>query len=365
MTSWEIWLDDYYGNRIQPIKNFNSFQLARVANGVGAWAMRLSGDTDPAIFRKDSILEFWRKPLNGSSYLEFIGFVRKYKFSTDDRGMDWLDIGGGDPNYILTSRIVAYYAGSGYAQLTDHCDDIMQFIIWYNFSTGVTDTARNMPQFISGSLLNQAPSHTKGCSWANVLKVLQEVANYSASQGVPLYFEVVPVVTPTAGISFIFRTSIYQLKQDLTANSKIVFSLERGNLSNPVLEYDYTNEINWVYTGGANQGADRIVHEYGVTAEATMTPYARREYFLDARNVSNITELGELGAECYNKNKPRLRFGANLLDSEKLVYGVDWHYGDKVTASYRGQQFVGAILAAKISVDQEGTEMIETKMEVA
>ena len=117
-----------------------------------------------------------------------------------------------------------------------------------------------------------------------------------------------------------------------------------------------------MYTGGQGEEAEREIVEVSDAARIGMSPWNRREGFADARNESTTAGVTAKGNEVLAAGRPRLRFSASLKDTELARYGMEWEFGDRVTASYRGRQFDGMIKAVTIGVD--GDESIGARIEV-
>jgi len=176
----------------------------------------------------------------------------------------------------------------------------------------------------------------------------------------------VPVVVSSSAIGFQFRTYTDQPGQDRTydSNNPVMFSKEWGNLSDPILRYDYTAEANYVYGGGQGEEANRTISEQSDLPRIGLSVWNRREKFADARNETTANGVANKAEAVLNDNKPLKRFTGTLLDTPQSRYGVDWFFGDKVEVSYRGIQFQGIIKALKIKLDREGNEIITAKVEV-
>ena len=57
-------------------------------------------------------------------------------------------------------------------------------------------------------------------------------------------------------------------------------------------------------------------------------------------------------------------FSGNLLDTQQFRYGVDWQFGDRITAQYGGEEFDAMIDAVVFTVDENGQETLEARAEV-
>jgi len=370
-TTYEVWLCDQYGRRLTILDNLIQFDIVRVVNSVSYCSVMLPGNFSSLYQTSvgvDYMIEFWRSPAQGANYLESVFFIREITYEEDLKGNDQIILSGPDANDLLDRRIVAYAAGSSYSDKTDYADDMMKEIVRENLGSSATDSDRNLTSLnftVSGDV-SGAPSITKGFSWRNVLVVLQDIANVSAENGTDLYFDVVPVVISSTEIGFDFRTYTDQPGQDRTydSNNPVMFSKEWGNLSDPVLIFDYTSEANYIYGGGQGEGADRTISEQSDLTRIGASVWNRRERFADARNETTSNGVANAAEEILNEYRPLKRFTGYLLDTPQSRYGVDWFFGDKVEVSYRGIQMQGIVKALKIKLDKDGNEYIDAKVEI-
>jgi len=369
-TTYEVWLCDQYGRRLTIIDNLIGFEIVKVVNSISYCSVTLPGNFH-AIYQTmigiDYMIEFWRSPTQGSIQLESVFFVRDITFEEDIKGNDIIILAGPDANDLLDRRIVAYAAGSSQSSKSDIADDMLKEIVKENLGASATDTDRDLTSlnFTVAGDISDGPHIVKAFSWRNVLQVLQDITYMATENGTALFFDVVPKVVSSSVIGFEFRTYIDQPGQDRTydSNNPIIFSKEWGNLANPMLRYDYTREINYVYGGGQGEESDRVISEQYDTARIGTSVWNRREAFTDARNETTVTGVANKAKEVLRENVPVIRFTGILLDTPQTRYGVDWFFGDKVEISYRGIQFQGVAKALRIRLDKEGNEILEVKVE--
>jgi len=370
-TTYEVWLCDQYGRRLTFLDNIISLDIVKVANAVGYGSVTLPDNFHP-IYSKyiniDSMIEFWRSPSQGSGRLESVFFIRDIVYEEDVKGNDLITLSGPDANDLLDRRIIAYYAGSSYSDKTDYADDMMKAIVRENLGSLNTFSDRDLTDlnFTVADDISAAPSITKGFAWRNVLKVLTDIAGASAENGTNLYFDVVPVIVSSSQIGFQFRTTTNQPGQDRTYDSDnpVIFSKDWGNLSMPMLRYDYNGEVNYVYGGGQGEGIDRLISEQTDLGRIGLSVWNRREKFADARNEATANGVANSAEEELNAGQPLIRFTGDLLDTPQARYGVDWFFGDKVEINYRGIQIQGIAGTLRMKIDREGNEILTVKVEV-
>jgi hypothetical protein len=153
-----------------------------------------------------------------------------------------------------------------------------------------------------------------------------------------------------------------------TEIAPIVFSQESGNLSKPLLRFDYNEEVNFCHGGGQGQGDEREVDPENDEPRSQLSIWNRREAFQDARECP----AGEAPTYCIaNKafdrmqsGRPMVLFEGDLVDTPTTRFGVDWFYGDKVTVQYRGYELDGRVDQFSVNVKEDGTEIIVARVSI-
>lgn len=358
--TWQIWLDDPTGYQRHLVDTTGNFELAKALNYPGGFTMQLPKSFDEKLIQVDGIVEFWRSPVPGINKLFDAYFIRKISYAQTDAG-DVIYISGPSLMDILRRRIVAYAAGTAQASQTDQADDLMKSIVKDNLGSDAT-AARQITGLTIASDQALGPSLNRSFAWRNLLELFQEIVDGSQQAGTYVYFDVVPV-TALTGITFKFITWINQ-KMDRTASGDAqYFGPDYGNMVNCLLDYDYTEEVNYVYAGGQGEGSDRTIVEVTDTARAALSPYNRCEMFVDARNETSSAAITDKADAEVKNGKPRIKFTGTLLDTNQSRFGIDWDFGDKITCSYRGLTIDGYVKAMTISVDGNGAEYIDAQVE--
>lgn len=63
------------------------------------------------------------------------------------------------------------------------------------------------------------------------------------------------------------------------------------------------------------------------------------------------------------QGEPWLEFSGRLLDTPLAPYG-EWRWGDKVSASYKGQSYDCLVRSIRVNVEREGGEHIDSRLEL-
>ena len=345
-----------------------SFEYTQALNNVGWFKLELPGGFDRTVLRKDNRVVFWRKPVGGAGYIAFMGFIRKLRTRQERNGTVTRIVEGYSLEYLLTSRVVAYYAGHSRADQTDQADDLMKSVVDENLgANSLTAGGRKASASISSTYFSvqadaaAGPSVTLAFSYEPVLDVLRKIAEAARTAGTEVYFGIVP----TSENAFEFRTKTGQWGQDRTSDvaNGLTFGPDYGNMGKAELVDDATNEINYAYGLGQAQGSAREVQTSTNTTLSGWSLWAVRESKIDARNLSTSAAVLDAADGLLVRGRPVTTFSAELLSVKGSIYGKDWNFGDRITVAFDGRQFDALVRAVTVSVDERGLETITPTLE--
>lgn len=365
---YEIWLTNDAGLQLAPLNTFTRLEASRVVNGIGNFSIYMPLSFDPSLIAPDRMVQIWRRPTGGTKSLWRVYFIRKWRFSTQG-SKQIIQLAGPDTNDLLRRRIVAAYAGSTQASKTDYADDMLKEVVTESIADGVDPTPDAGTRVWSNLSITAdtslGPSISREFAWSNLLTTanagaLNVIAKAARAAGTEVFFDVVPDVVSTTSITFKFVTTINQPGADVS--DKVTFDQSRGNMKEPFLEYDFTEEENYVYAGGQGEGALRNVQQVYDADRYNVSIYGRCEGFADARQQASDDGVTDVANTALDDGRPRIRFGAQPVDTAGTRFGIDWNFGDKVQAKYLNQQFYCIIRGAALSVDDSG-EDISTRLD--
>ncbi|MEI7987744.1 MAG: hypothetical protein WCI88_01795 [Chloroflexota bacterium] len=262
---------------------------------------------------------------------------------------------------LLRRRIVAYAAGSSKADKTDKADDMLKAIVRENMGNLATIVGRDWTSYMTVQANTAAgASVTKQFSRRVVLDVLQEIAQDTAQQGNPIYFDVIAPSETTLE----FRTYATLRGMDHSfphGIQPIVFSPKFGNLTDIRLSTDWADEITYVYALGQGVEDNRIVKVAGDSTRISASPFGRIERVRDARNLSNEDSVQSEADTYLETGKPKRTLSGIIMDTSSARYGLHWRLGDKVTAEFDNEQFDCIINQIQVRIE-DGTETIEARL---
>jgi hypothetical protein len=365
----------------EPIEYFEetiSVNWSRKANSVGDAKIVVPHTLPITSFPRNTRILIWREKDDHQHLAgQTIWIVRKI---TQDLENGLIEFMAKDATILIENRVVGYTTATFEADKTAAeaareglpgppvplpvSDDMIKVYIDENMGTAAIDTTRDLvtdgylsieDQFGYGAFVE------KTASFQNLLTTIQDIAKQSDEAGVPIYFDMVPDIQTG---SFIFRTYTNFLGRDRSSESDdpLVFSQELENISKVQLEFDYTTEYNYLYFIGLGQTGGEIVEEYSNDASLRADPYSRRELVYKDEVYSNEDGLMDtVGPGILRGATATVNMKGRAIDTPLSRYGVDFEFGDKVSAragTYEFDCFVEAVAASY----SNGEEKLDIKL---
>lgn len=355
VTSYSVYLNDAFGTRLADASNFLTLEYSRVVNAVSTLKLTLPGDFDTSmIINPDGRIEVWRKLDSGREYLDtnVVWLIKKISQKIDASGLQSIVVEADTPLSVLREpgRFINYVTGSVQAiYAAAAADDQIKQIARENIGTSASGS-RNISAYIGvDPNLSLGASVAKSFAWRDCLKVMQEFADASTTAGTYIAFDIVSD-TPT---TLVFRTYAQQRGTDHRfpgGLNPVLISPEMGNLGEVVFSRDYRDEITYVEAGGKGEGQQRLLASAQDTTRQGLSPFGLREYFKDATQYSTTTGLAAEANAVLRSGRVRTLFQGRLIDTPDSRYGVDWEWGDYVTAQAFGRLIDCRIDAVSVSV---------------
>jgi len=302
------------------------------------------------------VIVYRRNPAMGLATwtADFWGLFRAQKRSYSDH-----DLFEGRCPGILTMlgwRVVAWMAGTANRSNFQNAkaETVMKTLVSYNAGgNATTGNGRIRNGTITGISVQAdgAGGNTISidCAYTNLLETLQKLAPIAGGD-----FDLVK----TGAQAWEFRWYAGQRGTDRTAT--LLFALERGNMAEPVYEYDRLDEATVAIVAGQGEGADRAV------VVRTGPDYAAGndiETFVDARNNTTTDGLNASGDAKLQDARARQQFGYRVVQTPGCAYGVHYGLGDLVKAQYGPVNVAQKIVGVTVSLDRDGAEKIDVEMQ--
>lgn len=368
MSRVEIRLFDPFGEPIAVLDDPSSYTYSRRLGHPGDFQIELPPKLSLSDLAPDSWVEFWRAPGDDTPQLDTEApfLIREPRDILDAEGRRTVGIGGPSAVELLSRRIVAYAAGTSQAEKDEAADRMMLAIVRENFGDlasaerDISDVLRVDP---SEGVLGLGPTVRKGFSRRSVLTVLQEIEEATAQLGTRVFYDVVRRVPGIVQ----FHTYVGHRGMDHSSDSEnpVVFSAGRGNLESPQAIDDYGEEVNAVYAGGQGEAADRQVVELVDSQRASRSPVARRETFVDARDVETTATLTDEARQALEEGRPRFSRRGRIVDTDQARYGQHWGFGDRVVVGVAGEERDVVVTGITVSGSGDGSETIDALFEDA
>ncbi len=358
------------GATLRQIEGIHRLEYVRVLNNTGWFILTLPPSYPKDLIDVDRLIEIWRQPEGGDDVLMMVGFMRKWTYRKAQNGTETLVVSGPDQMDLLNRGVIGFAATTSGADKTDFADDMMKEIVDENKGPGASTNPegrfRGYPpaNFSIAGDASAAPSIERAFAWRSMMPLLQEIADTSRNLGDPLWFDVVPGADPA---TFEFRTAIDVLGIDRSLSTGIaplIFSEEAGNLAQPMLTEDWTEEWNYVWGGGQGEGLARLIDTENDLDRILRSIWNRREVFQDAREQDTALGVASKAFQRMESSRPMLNFTGDLLDTPRARFGAEWNFGDKVSARYQGREFDGLIQKVSVTLDEDGQEKLDARMEV-
>lgn len=362
-ADYTIWLTDSTGVILDIIDDWLLLRYVRALNAIGMLSLILDGNYNISFLKVDGRIIVWRN-VDGKSYIDTdtVWLIRGITRRLEPNGTETIIANAVSANEILSRRIVAEDSDTGQADKSDLADDMMKEIVAESLGSSAS-TDRDISTYLSiESDTSQGPTVSKEFAKRNVFDVLLEISETTVQAGSPVYFD---ILAPTHD-TLEFRTyrGLRGVDHSFPGGlNPIVLSPDRGNLADIVREYNYQDEITYVYCGGQGVGGAQVF-EIAVSSDRINTSVLnRREVFVNAAAARDRFAVLDEAKTALRAGRPKRTFQGQLLDAPGTKYGVNWGFGDKVTAEFRGESLDCTVDGIEV-VFQQGRETIRASLRV-
>jgi hypothetical protein len=315
------------GVKYAEVTDFSEMACVIGVNRPGLLTLRLPGSHSAiAGLSRDSQIELWWKDMamGVGWHRHFGGFYRKQKQPWQERGRQFNLAAVGYLNK-LQKRIVAFPTGmdsrSSFSSVS--AKRIALTLVEYN--AGASATTGNSR--LRAGTLTGITTDTMGdagtvmdfrCFGKDLLKMLQELADSGGGD-----FDLVK----TGPNTFVFTWYDGQLGTD--RSTSVVFSIERGNMGDPVYELDQVNEPTVAIVGGPEDGANR---KFTTATGANYAADNDCEIFVNASGEKLDAGRTAAGNKALKAGEARASFSFDVLQTPMCAFGVHYFLGDLATS---------------------------------
>lgn len=340
-ATYTLVLRNAVGDEVARAKDFTGLELALKESDVGKISVAVSMSVLGIKPARDWRLEVWRGVDSRPPYLvgDKAWFVRKVARAVDD-GVVRVAIEGLCANALIARRVIAYAEKTPYTEKEGPADDVMKEFVRENLGSLATDGDRQWLNITIAGDDSLAPLVRVEGARKNLLSVLQQIANMSQEQGTFLTFDL--TYDPVAG-DFYFQTYVNQRGVNRTQGNGILepvtISDEAQQLDDVEIVEDWTKESAFVYEVGKGSGSARPVQTAAAQDLIDASPFGRIELVHNSSQISSPDALEDAAEATLQSVRARPAFKAKYVDTPKTRYGVDFGFGDRVTAQALGEVF--------------------------
>ncbi|HEX6293378.1 MAG TPA: hypothetical protein VFZ66_29625 [Herpetosiphonaceae bacterium] len=367
-ATYELILADPFGVRLEAdLSAFLSLSYTLATNTITELTLELPGTIPRALFRTDGRIAVWRSVDGRPAQLEGVWLIRHPRRKIMRSGERRLIVRAFSLLTLLDRRIVAYPAGSSFAEKSGAADALIVEVVNENLHNGIDSAERdaesggatgvNLSAYLDlAAVASAGATVSKAFSRDNVLEVCREIADASAQAGVYVAFDVVAV-----NERLILQTYLQQRGDDHRfpgGISPVILSPDLGNLTDVEIDEDESEEVTAAIVGGQGDREARTIGVYADTERIGASPFNRIERLVEKTDTADITILTSEGQARVRAARPRVRISGRVQETPDTRYGVHWKHGDYVTAGADTYLIDARIDLVKIEV-AGGTETIE------
>jgi len=372
-VNYQVRLKDHNGTVAAIFVDWKVLTFNHEVNTVSTANLSINGEDDRiSLFLPDYQIEVWRadKDIGLDWYIEWEGLCRTTTLKYDDDGQATFTAYASSYLSLLKRRHIMYYAGTTFTSKSGIGETVMKSFVIQN-CTSIASTG--LGRIGNGEFpgFSVEPDYHRGTTWEgersfkNLLTVVDDIALKTG-----IYYDVIGYGDAlfqfmaydeqrgenrtTDGVSAITGLNSY-------GNVPVVFSQEFGNMGNPLLTKDRGNEINRVFVLGQGQGTDRQVIFRSNNDAIVESPWNLIESTKSATSQSTVSALNDVGDAVLEENQPQKKLDFDMLQLKSLYYGKDYTWGDRITASFSGENFNKLIVGANITVSARDMENINIK----
>jgi hypothetical protein len=361
-TNYTVIYKTFTGDFVCEITEWFSLSYTKKENSISSMSIDLPPVYPKGYFMIDARMEIMKSISGGISFLECetIWLIQLIQYKTNENGENYIHILCHCANTLLDRRVVMYFPETSYTSKDTKCDTMIHEILRENLGSLATDTARSIQNWLEiepDFTFTTCPTLKKSFAYQKVFPLVQEICDYSTKNNVYLAFDIVPKTESM----MIFKTYTMCRGTDrgITTFAPLIFSIERGNLSYCSIALDHIEERNVIYAGGQGEGQTRIIKTSIDSVANFLSPYARREDWIDATQSDDPNYTQAEADSRLEDSRFKTRINAHIQQVSDCIYGYNYFFGDIVTIETEQGFSVDVHLdTVEVSVGGDGTESI-------
>jgi len=358
---------------IHTLTAVDQMAYTRRLNGVGAFMMSLPRALrQPVMLRKDALAQVYRSdPVTGQMREDGTYFLRSAEHVPGT--YDGLVIGGVSAEHLFKRRVYnpdddPKVAG-GFSTKSGPAVTVMREVVTEQMISPAANPERAFPGIRLADIgQDTSPDYPfrREIGQQNVLDVLSDVA-----KATKLDFWLAFDGIDTAGgyPKFVFhagRRGTDRSKHSHPAGPYVYLTPSSGNLVEPQLTLDSTEEANAVYVLGKGANGNRLVYRQERSAAVVESPFNRVERAVESSEADTLDELLAAASTALAEGEPQVTFSfVPLVTASGAIYQLDWRLGDVVTVGAYGYEMDARVTAVTVTLTGAGeTVEVETEREL-
>ena len=305
-------------NKYGEIDDYEFLRFTRRYHEPGDFELRINANKNYALeLKRDRIIYF-------TDNISKAGIIKEVRDSLDNKGQasDKIVVIGSTLSGIAKTRITYPESGQSHQSFSNEYEEnIMKDMVEFNM-VDADDTNRNI------SFVTIEPKENRGSQIDDKTryKILsEELKRISLGSGLGWDFVIDPI---NKAIKMIVYEGLDRtIGQNI--NQRAVFSTTYDNVQKQEYINSSINYSNHAIVGGQGEGASRTIQEVG-----SQSGYDRKEVFIDARDLTTVSELTTRGEQKLEELDIINVFNAEVATVTNLTYETDYDLGDIVTFRY-------------------------------
>ncbi|GAB6169701.1 hypothetical protein JCM1393_21610 [Clostridium carnis] len=233
-----------------------------------------------------------------------------------DEDKEQITVKGRDIKSIIETKITIPPEGEAYDKIIGSSEVVIKHYIEKN-CINPNDLTRKIENLVLAENKNRGSKVSWQSRYKNLSREVETIAN-STGLGWFIYLDVKAkklIFDVEVGVNRTISQSI---------NSRVIFNSDFGNISNITHKRSSINYRNVGYIAGQGEGAER---EIQIVSKGNFTGLKRREIFIDARDISEGSNLQDRGLAKLSEYDYILNTECTIIN-RNLVYERDWDLGD-------------------------------------
>jgi len=320
------------------VDNYKSLYFTRAWYGVGDFNITM----DIGLLHSDELVRGRIVMIGNDPYK--CGIITEVQKTIDERGERVVSASGFELRRIFSWRRVVPPTGYARWEHTGPVETILKNLVYAQAGAGAT-IARRIPLLTMAADLGRGASYLISARYSGLDEEVEQAA-WATNIGPRIYLDLAnELIVFDIGIG-VDRTAGQSI------NGRAIFSTDFDTLKTATVTESDIEYRNYALVGGQGVGAARtIVPVYSGTEP---TGWARREMWVDARDISVTADLTKRGNSKLAENAFEDYLEADILSYSSIVYQTDYDIGDLCTVSALGETVDARISEAQESWDESG-----------